>query len=228
MSHELRIEGEPRDGAERRPLLVWVGIDVAWAASLAKIAEENDWRFARVPSLAPLLGDNSPLLLSNVDCLAAMLDGDRGGETIDQMQRLASFPPTVFVAFGAEPKRIVEAVQAGAVAVIEAVSYAGEIRAALVEAMRRAEANSKQRELRRGIAAAIAGLRSQEATVLRGLIQERSPSEIAAELGVARRTVELLRANIFRRLRVRSSVELCKLFAAAGIDGRRWDEKPWD
>ena len=65
--------------------------------------------------------------------------------------------------------------------------------------------------------ARIEGLSPRERDVLMGLIEGRANKVIAYELDISPRTVEIYRANLMTKLRVRSLPEALRIAFAAGL-----------
>jgi two-component system response regulator FixJ len=66
--------------------------------------------------------------------------------------------------------------------------------------------------------AAVAGLSERQRQVLAGVARGRANKVIAFELGLSIRTVEAYRAQLFQKLRARSTAEAVRFAVAAGLD----------
>jgi two-component system, LuxR family, response regulator FixJ len=105
----------------------------------------------------------------------------------------------------------VKAMRAGAVNFIEKPYEKTDLLAALDEAFTRLE-RGREREMLAGEAQVrIASLTGRERDVLNGLVQGYPNKTIAYDLGISPRTVEIYRANMMEKLRVRSLSEALRI-----------------
>jgi FixJ family two-component response regulator len=92
---------------------------------------------------------------------------------------------------------------------------------ALLAAIEEALATDRQRRQGRAerdrIAASLAALTGRERQVLEQVVAGRLNKQIAAELGTVEKTIKFHRANLMRKLGVRSVADLVKLAERAGI-----------
>jgi len=84
-------------------------------------------------------------------------------------------------------------------------------------AVQRDVTEHEQRERASALRASIAALSARETHVLRGIVAGKLNKQLAAELGIAERTVRLDRASVMRSIGARSLSELMHALAAAGI-----------
>jgi RNA polymerase sigma factor (sigma-70 family) len=82
------------------------------------------------------------------------------------------------------------------------------------EGQRRAEQDRRRAQAR----AAVEELSTRELEVLVWMVQGRSNKEIAQELGISPRTVEIHRGNMMRKLSARSTSDAIRLAVYAGLD----------
>uniref|UniRef100_UPI0035B53C1A response regulator transcription factor n=1 Tax=Hydrogenophaga laconesensis TaxID=1805971 RepID=UPI0035B53C1A len=88
-----------------------------------------------------------------------------------------------------------------------------------VEAARAAAIEQLQHDQERlHLGQALASLSSREREVLREVLKGHYNKNIADHLGIAQRTVEFHRANIFDKLQVQSTVELAHRLGRLGLD----------
>ncbi|MDJ0389338.1 response regulator [Roseomonas sp. E05] len=125
--------------------------------------------------------------------------------------------PVIIVTAHGDVPLAVEAMKLGASDFIEK-PYDGE---ALLQATehalaRGAEARARSREAAEA-AERIAMLTTRELEVLRGLIAGKQNKEIARDLGLSPRTVEIHRANVMEKLAVRSLPEAVRIALSAGV-----------
>lgn len=126
--------------------------------------------------------------------------------------------PVVILTGHGDIQIAVEAMRAGAVNFLEKPYEKEALLNALAEAARRLD-RSHDREIQAVEAQArLAGLTKREKDVLDGLIRGWPNKTIAHHLGISPRTVEIYRANMMEKLRVRSLSEALRLaFIADGV-----------
>jgi two-component system response regulator FixJ len=89
--------------------------------------------------------------------------------------------------------------------------------AAVEDAVAQLEAARTALERKQAALANIGKLSARELDVLKGLIDGRPNKQIAHELGLSPRTVEIYRANLMDKLEVRSLSEALRIAFAAGL-----------
>jgi FixJ family two-component response regulator len=91
---------------------------------------------------------------------------------------------------------------------------------ALLERVRQAiQWDRSNREKQRQIStlqARLAVMTNREKDVLRGVVAGRSTREIATELSISTKTVEMHRANLMRKMHARSAADLVRMYFLAG------------
>lgn len=91
--------------------------------------------------------------------------------------------------------------------------------AAVRDALARNRVQHAMRAERDRVAESLATLTDREREVLERVVAGRLNKQIAAELGTAEKTVKFHRANLMRKLGVRTLAELVKLAERAGVGG---------
>jgi FixJ family two-component response regulator len=125
--------------------------------------------------------------------------------------------PIVFLSGRGDIPATVQAMKHGATDFLTKPVDDTELLAAIDEAL------ATDRQRRRGhagrdrIAASLAALTERERQVLEQVVAGRLNKQIAAELGTVEKTIKFHRANLMRKLGVRSVAELVKLGERAGI-----------
>jgi two-component system response regulator DctR len=150
-------------------------------------------------------------------CIVAdiRMDGISGLELFDRLKDLGCRLPVVFLTGHGDVPIAVSALKRGARDFIEKPFNDNDlvdivIKALDEEASRRAtEQQSQERELR------LDSLTQRERQVLDLLLAGKLNKQIADELGIAMRTVEVHRARVFEKMGVRNAVELAGRLAAA-------------
>jgi FixJ family two-component response regulator len=143
-------------------------------------------------------------------CLVVNLGGS-GIDGIEFLRRLNSHeapPPTIFVTDHADLPDVVSLMQLGAVSLLEKPYRKRALLAALQSAVRldaeRRMVAARLRELRERVDS----LSEDERIVLQDLVAGNTNKGIATRRGIALRTVEYRRHNIFAKLRVHSIAEM--------------------
>jgi two-component system response regulator FixJ len=111
----------------------------------------------------------------------------------------------------------VQAMKAGATDFIEKPYQAEKLLAAIEVAFAKLTEDGAGAAHMRQAAAKIAVLSPREREVLTGLIEGRANKVIAHELDISPRTVEIYRANLMTKLRVRTLSEALRIAFAAGL-----------
>ena len=151
------------------------------------------------------------------DCACVILDmrmeGLSGIEVFDRMREAGSRLPVVFLTGHAEVPIAVEALKKGAFDFVEKPFNDNALVDSVIAALRlAAEILSADRD--RGLVEArIATLTAREREVLDRLLDGRLNKQIADDLGVSMRTVEVHRSRIFEKMGVRNAVELANLMS---------------
>lgn len=133
------------------------------------------------------------------------------------LEEQASLLPIVFLTGRGDVASSVQAMKHGAVDFltkpVDDVTLLAAIEAALLkhDALRRGRADHDR------IAAALATLTTRERQVLEHLVAGRLNKQIAADLGTVEKTIKYHRANLMRKMGVRTFADLVKLAQRAGI-----------
>ncbi|MBO9707418.1 MAG: response regulator transcription factor [Caulobacter sp.] len=132
------------------------------------------------------------------------------------VERGIAMPVVVLTGHG-DVSVAVRAMKAGAVDFLEKPFEKARILEAIEAAFAHLDDLDGRAERAQDAAAAVAGLTSREQDVLRGMANGLPNKTIAFELGISPRTVEVHRANLMAKLKVRSLSEALRLAFAAGL-----------
>lgn len=192
--------------------------DPAARESLALLLRSHGFECRTYPSGPSFLDQVAP---PGAGCAVLDLRLPRlsGLELQREMLRRGLTLPVVFVTGHGDVAAAVAAMKLGALDFIEKPYGEDEVLAAV----RRALASVDRAAGRRAVAARarvlMANLTPREREVL-GLVAEGLTSEqIADRLGIATRTVNVHRGALLEKMQARSTIDLIRLLAAAGIDG---------
>jgi len=141
---------------------------------------------------------------------------------IDLLRRLrelnVAVPVIVITGHGGVPLAV-EAMKIGAMDFFEKPFDDEALLVSVRSALDRQEGD-KQRDLARAeIDSRIAALSNRERDVLAGLVAGRANKQIAYDLGISPRTVEIYRANLMNKMQARSLSELVRMALVAGMAG---------
>ena len=125
--------------------------------------------------------------------------GVGGLDIIDMLRNEHDEFPTVVMSAEATPSMVVQAMKAGAVDYIEKPIRPAELLASMRRALDLARDTDGLSGFRRTAADRIAGLSPRERQILKLVLAGQSSKSIAANLGIAQRTVENHRAHITRK-----------------------------
>jgi two-component system response regulator FixJ len=146
-----------------------------------------------------------------------------GMSGIDLLRRLRerkiSVPVIVITGHGDIPLAV-EAMRIGATDFLEKPFDDEVLIASVKAALRQKEGEAKRQEERAEIEGRLASLSNRERDVLGGLVAGRANKQIAYDLGISPRTVEIYRANLMSKMNAGSLSDLVRMALIAGIVGR--------
>ena len=111
----------------------------------------------------------------------------------------------------------VEAMKFGAADFLEKPFDDDILLAAVRAALNRQDSEGKRQAERTAIDDRLAALSNREREVLEGLVAGRANKQIAFDLGISPRTVEIYRANLMTKMQAASLSELVRMALTAGI-----------
>jgi FixJ family two-component response regulator len=126
--------------------------------------------------------------------------------------------PTIIVTRCADVPTAVDAMQRGAMDLLEKPVHRQDLLDRIEEALKR---DRQRRELlasRTDLVARWAGLTHGERAVVRLLVEGKSSREIGADLGLGRRTIENRRANVMHKMGATSLAHLVRMICGGGED----------
>ena len=142
------------------------------------------------------------------------MDGMNGLELFDTLLDTGFAVPVIFLTGHADVPMAVTALKKGAFDFIEKpydeIEIVRRLQAALAFSAQRQDAESN----RASVTARLAGLTERERQVMDLLLLGKMNKVIAADLGIAIRTVEVHRGRVLEKMGVRTAVELALLLAA--------------
>jgi two-component system response regulator FixJ len=146
-----------------------------------------------------------------------------GMSGIDLLRRLRerkiSVPVIVITGHGDIPLAV-EAMKIGATDFLEKPFDDEVLIASVKAALRQKEGEEKRHGERAEIESRLAALSNRERDVLDGLVAGRANKQIAYDLGISPRTVEIYRANLMSKMKAGSLSDLVRMALITGIVGR--------
>ncbi|MFM2052866.1 MAG: hypothetical protein RL456_903 [Pseudomonadota bacterium] len=125
--------------------------------------------------------------------------------------------PVIFLTGHADVATAVVAVKRGAFDFVEKPFSDNALVDRVIEALQRSEASLAEARARDGLRRHLDELTEREREVMRLIIAGRANKQIADELDISVRTVEVHRARVFDKMDVKSAVELANLLRGAGL-----------
>jgi two-component system, LuxR family, response regulator FixJ len=141
---------------------------------------------------------------------------------IDLLRRLKELKigvPVIVVTGHGDVALAVEAMKIGAADFFEKPFDDELLLASVRSALREQEGQKKRYAERAEIESRIAALSPRERDVLRGLVEGRANKQIAFDLGISPRTVEIYRANLMNKMQADSLSDLVRMALVAGMLG---------
>jgi two-component system response regulator FixJ len=114
----------------------------------------------------------------------------------------------------------VEAMKIGAVDFLEKPFDDEVLLASVRSALNQLDRDSKRQAERNEIEGRLASLSSRERDVLEGLVAGHANKQIAYDLGISPRTIEIYRANLMTKMQAASLSDLVRMALIAGILGQ--------
>jgi two-component system, LuxR family, response regulator FixJ len=142
---------------------------------------------------------------------------------IDLLRRLKELKinvPVIVITGHGDVPLAVEAMKSGAVDFLEKPFEDEVLLASVRSALSQWDKAAKRETERTAIDTRLATLSNRERDVLDGLVAGRANKQIAFDLGISARTVEIYRANLMNKMEARSLSDLVRMALIADIVGR--------
>ena len=153
--------------------------------------------------------------------LDVRMPGQNGVEVLAELDARDIRWPAIMVTGHAEVVTAVEAMKLGAIEFLEKPFSEAALMGALEQGYRKLAASTRRSGTRRSANEAVARLSPREREMLALVSRGLSSKEIAAELSLSQRTVEMHRGNMMRKLKVTTVIEAARIAEAAGPDTSR-------
>ena len=140
-----------------------------------------------------------------------------GIELLRRLRELKVLLPVIVVTGHGDVPLAVEAMKFGAADFLEKPFDDEVLLAAVRSALDRQDSDAKRQAERAAIHDRLSGLSNRERDVLEGLVAGHANKQIAFDLGISPRTVEIYRANLMTKMQAASLSDLVRMALTAGI-----------
>ena len=141
---------------------------------------------------------------------------------IDLLRRLRELKidvPVIVITGHGDVPLAVEAMKTGAIDFLEKPFDDEVLLASVRSALKRQDGETRRNTERAEIESKLAALSNRERDVLGGLVAGRANKQIAFDLGISPRTVEIYRANLMNKMQAGSLSDLVRMALIVGILG---------
>jgi two-component system response regulator FixJ len=171
------------------------------------------------PSAAAFL---EALPQANLSCVITdvRMPGMSGIDLLRRLRERKISVPVIIITGHGDIPLAVEAMRIGAIDFLEKPFDDEVLIASVRAALKQKEGEVKRHGERAEIEGRLAALSNRERDVLGGLVAGRANKQIAYDLGISPRTVEIYRANLMSKMKAGSLSDLVRMALIAGIVGR--------
>jgi two-component system response regulator FixJ len=148
------------------------------------------------------------------------MPGIGGIELLRHLKERNIAVPVIVVTGHGDVPLAVEAMKVGAADFLEKPFDDEVLLASVRSALKEQDAESKRRTERSEVEGRLAALSPRERDVLSGLVAGRANKQIAFDLGISPRTVEIYRANLMNKMQADSLSGLVRMALVVGILGK--------
>lgn len=186
--------------------------DEAIRDALSWLFQSRGVQAATWPSAEAFLEDWSEDLAGCL-LLDVRMDGMSGLELFDRLQELGCALPVLFLTGHGDVPLAVSALKKGAQDFLEKPFNDNDLVNLVIEALAKDGARRAGQAQAASLSGRIASLSTRERQIMDLVLKGKLNKQIADELDIAIRTVEVHRARIFEKMAVKSAVELAHLLA---------------
>jgi two-component system CheB/CheR fusion protein len=205
-------------GSLAGPVIFVVDDDGRVSESIRSVLEENGWTVEAYSTCEAFLEAYHP---GREACLLidAYLPGMSGLELLQRLSDAGHRLPAIMITGNSDVPMAVEAMKAGASDFIEKPVGRDDLLASIERALEQSRDSNKLSAWRENASKHIADLSPREREIMELVLAGHPNKNIAADLGISQRTVEIHRASIMRKTGVTSLPALARLAVAAGRNG---------
>jgi FixJ family two-component response regulator len=214
----LRIasEAELTPMEEPAPTVYLVDDDPDLLKALARLLQSAEMKVATYASAQAFL-DGHDRSAPGCVVLDLAMPGLNGLQLQRALEQEGCPLPIVFLTGRGDIATTVQAMKHGATNFLTKPVDDTELLAAIQEALATDQERRRTHAQRDRIASSLAALTERERQVLEQVVAGRLNKQIAAELGTVEKTIKFHRANLMRKMGVRSVADLVKLAERAGV-----------
>jgi two-component system, LuxR family, response regulator FixJ len=147
------------------------------------------------------------------------MPGVSGMDLLRRLQELKIGVPVIVITGHGDVPLAVEAMKIGALDFLEKPFDDDVLLASVRSALSRQDGETKRHTERAEIESKLAALSNRERDVLAGLVAGRANKQIAYDLGISPRTVEIYRANLMNKMLAGSLSDLVRMALIVGMIG---------
>jgi len=147
------------------------------------------------------------------------MPGMSGVDLLRRLKELEIAVPVIVITGHGDVALAVEAMKVGAVDFLEKPFEDDVLLASVQSALKRQDGETKRHTERLEVEGRLANLSNRERDVLGGLVAGRANKQIAFDLGISPRTVEIYRANLMNKMKAGSLSDLVRMALIVGIVG---------
>jgi two-component system, LuxR family, response regulator FixJ len=147
------------------------------------------------------------------------MPGMTGIDLLRRLRELKIDVPVIVITGHGDVPLAVEAMKVGAIDFLEKPFDDEILLASVRAALKRQDGETRRNSERAEIEGRLATLSNRERDVLSGLVAGRANKQIAYDLGISPRTVEIYRANLMNKMQAGSLSDLVRMALIAGIVG---------
>jgi two-component system response regulator FixJ len=149
----------------------------------------------------------------------ARMPGLSGVDLLRRLRELKFGVPVIVITGHGDVPLAVEAMKIGAIDFLEKPFDDEVLLASVRSALNQLDRDSKRQAERSDIESRLAALSNRERDVLEGLVTGHANKQIAYNLGISPRTIEIYRANLMTKMQAASLSDLVRMALIAGIVG---------
>jgi two-component system, LuxR family, response regulator FixJ len=147
------------------------------------------------------------------------MPGLSGLDLLRRLRELKIEVPVIVITGHGDVPLAVEAMKIGAIDFLEKPFDDEVLLASVRSALKQRDHEAKKQAERADIEGRLGGLSNRERDVLAGLVAGRANKQIAYDLGISPRTVEIYRANLMNKMQAGSLSDLVRMALVVGMVG---------
>jgi len=147
------------------------------------------------------------------------MPGLSGIELLQRLRELKLALPVIVITGHGDVRLAVEAMKIGAIDFLEKPFDDEALLASVRFALNQLDQDQKRQAERSDIEGRLATLSNRERDVLQGLVAGLANKQIAYDLGISPRTIEIYRANLMTKMQAASLSDLVRMALIAGLLG---------